>query len=839
MWRTTGWLLCMLGMLCITGCETIPPTVPAGLTATADDCSQVTLDWGPATDAGGSGLKGYRVYRDGNVVAEVLAPATDASDSVSASTSYDYEVSAVDHDGNESARSAVVSVTTPPCVGGAPSGSGLSVPKGFNATAIDCGRIDLSWQASIDTSGSGLRGYEVYRNNVLVKQVTAPAVTAPDTGLSASTRYTYKVRAVNNAGTFSAFTSGVRRSTPACVTSGGPPTANAGPDQFTQTLTPVAFDGSGSSVSGRTLVGYAWDFGDGASGSGRTVSHTYTTPGAYTATLTVTDSSGATARDTAAVGVANRPPVANPGPDQNTNPGTAVTLNGSGSSDPDGSITSYAWDFGDGASATGAVVTHTYASAGAKVATLTVTDDRGARGTDAATVTVASTPPPAGTHRWSENFGGPTSNDIASPRGVAVDLGGNVAVTGHFHGGVDFGGGALNSVSSTDLFLARYSGSDGHHLWSKRFGPPSGLIHGSGVATDWTGNILVTGDFLGALDLGGGPLPSPPNVNGFVGKFSASGAPLWSTSFLLQATWDMAHPNAIAVDTSGNVVVTGDFSGTVDFGGGPLSSSGSSDIFVVKYSSTGAYLWSRRFGSTDPDVGRGIAVDPSGNVIITGEYSGAVNFGGGPLPSQASGVVVAELSASGAHLWSRGCGGPGRSLSVAADASGNAIVTGYSYGTLDFGGGPRPNLSGSHASPFAAKLSSSGAHVWSKSFGNSGAQTDDAAYAVAVDGAGNVLLTGYVVDSIDFGGGPLLPISGPDTFVAKLSPQGGHLWSKRFPQSSPSSDAGRAIAVDASGDSVLTGEFFATLDFGGGPLTNAGGASGNASTDAFLVKLGQ
>ena len=135
---------------------------------------------------------------------------------------------------------------------------------------------------------------------------------------------------------------------PATITN-RPPVANAGADQSAPTLTNVTFSGAASSDPDGTISSYAWSFGDGATSNRCIVpSHSYAAAGTYTVTLTVTDNKGATATDTATVTVTNRPPVANAGADQSAPTLTNVNFSGAASSDPDGTISSYAWTFGDG-----------------------------------------------------------------------------------------------------------------------------------------------------------------------------------------------------------------------------------------------------------------------------------------------------------------------------------------------------------------------------------------------------------------------------------------------------------------------------------------------------------
>jgi PKD repeat protein len=152
----------------------------------------------------------------------------------------------------------------------------------------------------------------------------------------------------------------------------------------------VSFNGSGSSDPDGSITSYEWSFGDGTSATGQQATHSYDEPGAYTARLTVTDNNGTTAIDSVTIVVeGNDPPMASPTASSTTvEPGQSITFDGSGSSDPDGTITAYEWDFGDGTTATGQQVTHTYADSGSYAATLTVTDDDGATASNSVSITV-------------------------------------------------------------------------------------------------------------------------------------------------------------------------------------------------------------------------------------------------------------------------------------------------------------------------------------------------------------------------------------------------------------------------------------------------------------------
>jgi uncharacterized protein with PIN domain len=426
---------------------------------------------------------------------------------------------------------------------------------------------------------------------------------------------------------------------------------------------------------------------------------------------------------------------------------------------------------------------------------------------------------------WASRFG---SSDHDVGYAIALDANGDVLVTSFFQGTVDFGGGPLTSAGLSDIFVAKFSGVDGAHLWSKRFGgteSDSGLA----IAADGSGNVLVTGEFMGTVDFGGGVLTSAGLYDIFVAKLSgANGAHLWSQRFG-DTNYDLGY--GLAADGSGNVLVTGFFQGTVNFGGGALTSAGLSDIFVAKFSGVdGAHLWSKRFGGTESDTGVGLAADGSGNVLVTGEFMGTVDFGGGVLTSAGFyDIFVAKLSgANGTHLWSQRFGDTNYDIgnALAADGSGNVLVTGNFQGTVDFGGGQL--ISAGANDIFVAKFSGvNGAHLWSQRFGDT---SGDVGTGLAADGSGNVLVTGKFHGTVDFGGGALTSAGAADIFVAKFSGvDGAHLWSQRFGDTAD--DVGTGLAADGSGNVLVTGFFQGPVNFGGEVLTSAG------SEDIFVVKL--
>jgi len=172
---------------------------------------------------------------------------------------------------------------------------------------------------------------------------------------------------------------------------GGDPANDPPSASFTSSCSDLscAFDGTGSSDGDGTIQSYAWDFGDGNTGSGPTTDHVYASEGSFTVTLTVSDDDGATDSTAQTITVSDGVNAAPTASYSFNCSGLTCDFDGSASSDSDGSIQSYAWDFGDGASGSGVTTSHTYASGGDFTVTLTVTDDGGATGSESQLVSVS------------------------------------------------------------------------------------------------------------------------------------------------------------------------------------------------------------------------------------------------------------------------------------------------------------------------------------------------------------------------------------------------------------------------------------------------------------------
>ena len=435
---------------------------------------------------------------------------------------------------------------------------------------------------------------------------------------------------------------------------------------------------------------------------------------------------------------------------------------------------------------------------------------------------------------------------------VAVDASGNVYTTGAFSWvDADFDPGPavfnLFSFNAEDIFISKLD-ANGDFVWAKAIGGLSN-DNGNSIAVDDSGNVYVTGLFTGTVDFD--PSGSSTfNITSnnfsndiFVLKLNSSGNFVWAKA--------MGGPSndygfSIALDASGNVYTTGVFSGTADFDPGAnsfnITTAGFNNIFISKLDNAGNFVWAKGMLGSTYCWGQSVNVDASGNVLVTGRFDGTVDFdpGAGTFNLTAAGgydIFIAKLDNAGNFLWAKGIGGTSQDVgySIAADALGNVYTCGEFFGTADFdpGAGTFNMTSAGSLDAFVVKLSNSGNFVWARALGGS---IGDAAYSLALDGAGNVYVTGYYSGTADFDPGPnqfnLTAAGGNDIFVCKLDNAGNFGWVKDA--GGAEHDVANSIALSGAGSAHLTGYFYSSSFTITSQLFNAD--TSVATNDIFIAK---
>ncbi len=382
--------------------------------------------------------------------------------------------------------------------------------------------------------------------------------------------------------------------------------------------------------------------------------------------------------------------------------------------------------------------------------------------------------------------------------------------------------------------------------WAKGMGGASG-DGGTSIAIDASGNVYTTGTFAGTADFDPGAgtfnLTSAGMEDIFISKLDASGNFLWAKR-MGGASGDGG--TSIAIDGSGNVYTTGGFSVTADFDPGAgtfnLTSVGNFDIFISKLDASGNFLWAKALGGTSADYGLAIALDGSDNVYTTGYFQVTADFdpGTGTFNLTSAGgtdIFIFKLDGSGNFVWANRMGGTSGDYgySIALDGSGNVYTTGYFQVTADFdpGTGTFNLTSAGSTEIFISKLEGSGNFVWANRMGGT---SQDEGHSIALDVSGNVYSTGFFNGTVDFdpGAGTFnLTSAGYDIFISKLDASGNFVWAKGI--SGTSTEDGRSITLDGSGNVYTTGYFQGTADFDPGAgtfnLTSAG------LDDIFISKV--
>lgn len=322
--------------------------------------------------------------------------------------------------------------------------------------------------------------------------------------------------------------------------------------------------------------------------------------------------------------------------------------------------------------------------------------------------------------------------------GMAADPVGDMVVAGTFAGTVAFGGTALVSTAGNyDLFVAKYAGATGGHVWSQRFGG-AGEDHALALCVDPAGDVYVAGYFLGTTNLGGADHTSAGAADGFVAKYRGSdGAYVWSARF---GGADNDYAETLGCDTA-RVYIGGRFrSATVNLGGANLATAGQDDIVLAALAASGAHVWSARYGGPGNDGVVSVAAG-GGAIYATGSFTAPTNLGGITLTAAgAADIFVAKYDgATGSHTWSKAIGGTGSELPAQVIAPGNIVITGRFSSSLDAGGGALSSAGGDDV--FVATLApGDGAYV--DAWRTGGTQNDFGA-ALAATPAGLVVGGGF------------------------------------------------------------------------------------------------
>ncbi len=357
------------------------------------------------------------------------------------------------------------------------------------------------------------------------------------------------------------------------------------------------------------------------------------------------------------------------------------------------------------------------------------------------------------------------------------------------------------------------------YLFGKRLGGNSASTGtpswDKGIGIDGTGNIYTLSSFSGIVDVDPGGAPVNFNsVNGsyVIEKLDAAGNFVWAKQFA-------QNVHSIAVDNSGNVLLTGTFKNTVDFDPGAgisnLTAFGYDDVYILKLDNAGNFQWAKQVGGNMVESSGYITVSSQGMIYVTGSFGyagagpgGSADFDPDPAVSytlvstgSADGFLL-SLNGDGNFLWVRHKGGPDRDGldQLTTDPTGNVIYTGaltpYNW--------------------FIEKVDAANNLLWTTNL-HYGFQI----FSIATDNPGNVLYSGNFSGTVDVDPGPSVKnftaTSAQDGFNAKLNANGSFAWATHI----RANGTANSIYADANGNVYTTGHFGGNgnIDFDPGPGT--------------------
>ncbi|MBM3864200.1 MAG: hypothetical protein FJ385_09700, partial [Verrucomicrobia bacterium] len=425
---------------------------------------------------------------------------------------------------------------------------------------------------------------------------------------------------------------------------------------------------------------------------------------------------------------------------------------------------------------------------------------------------------------WSAGFGGALYDNAAA---VVPATDGGAWVLGDFEGNVTFGTTSLQSTGGelSDLVLVRVA-ANGSVQSARKFGGANSEFARCATALK-DGAFVIGGVFSTATTIGTTTLNSAGSQDIVLAKLDADGNPLWTKRFGGTSSDNLW---AVTADVDDQLFLTGQFAGSITFGTTTLTSSGSSDGFIVKLDAAGDVVWARRIGGTGSDIAYAVALDDDGRIAVAGQFTSSGTFGSVVLSSAGgTDAFVTVLDASGTFLWANRFGGTTADVAraVTFDMAGTLWVAGQFTGSSATGFGEVPFASAGSEDIFVARLTAATGNLESASrYGGSGY---DIATALDYDPYGSVVLAGNFNQTIAFGVNSLTSAGSTDCFVAKLHPVFGELWARSG--GGTGSDSAEAVAINGSGEIFLAGRFDANASFDNQTITGGG------LWDLFVTKI--
>lgn len=387
-------------------------------------------------------------------------------------------------------------------------------------------------------------------------------------------------------------------------------------------------------------------------------------------------------------------------------------------------------------------------------------------------------------------------------RGVAVDSLGNSVVTGEFKNTTMVAGTTLEAGSGYDILLVKLDRT-GEMVWARGLGGGAFDV-GVDIDVDPDDNVVVTGLFQGRMDLGNGvTVTAGAGGDVFVAKFAPDGTALWARS---ASGPGRDAGNEIATGEDGRVIVTGTFSESLAFPGGPsFTGRGGLDVFVAVYESDGTLRWAEALTGAGTEQGRGVEVDGDGNVLLVGEFDLDLDVDGQRLMTRGNADAYAtRWSPGGELLWVRQYGGLEleSARAVDSDEDGNFYFGGRYQGTLDLGGITLTSSGGS-LDVFLVRARADGTPIWARSIGGPGA---DEGMEMEVDPGGIVTVSGHFSGTGAWSDDQRTihaTAGGTDEFVARYNTDGALAWVSTY--GGPLTEWNFALGVGPDGASIGVG----------------------------------